>query len=421
MLLVTVVPFAADLHGTGRDQREPGDTRRQLIADLRSARSPHAVPPIDADRQWAPLMEAEFQALRDQAMNQPVNPATLSLERAARRLRPGRRRRRSTSSWPTTARSLPTTSSRSPPTPSKLKAAGVANSEILSQPKIDFEVFFNHSARSTTRPCCMSSRSCWACLSWLGWTEPLRRASIWLLWFTFALHTFALVARIYISGRPPVTNLYSSAIFIGWAGVLLALVFESIYRLGLGNIVAAVIGFLTLLVAYYLSLDGDTFIVLQAVLDTQFWLATHVVCITLGYAATFVAGLWGVIYILLAHVFPVLDDDARRQAPPHDLRHALLRDLLQLRRHGARRPVGRRLVGPLLGLGPEGKRRADHRALERAGAARPLGRHGQGPRPGDARRRRQHRHRPGRGSASTSSASACTPTAPQKAAPPCGC
>ena len=57
---------------------------------------------------------------------------------------------------------------------------------------------------------------------------------------TFALHTFALVARIYISGRPPVTNLYSSAIFIGWAGVLLALVFEYDLPLGLGNIVAAV-------------------------------------------------------------------------------------------------------------------------------------------------------------------------------------
>src|SRR6185503_2419162 len=123
--------------------------------------------------------------------------------------------------------------------------------------------------------------------SWIGWSEPLRRASIWLLVMTLVLHTFALVARIYISGRPPITNLYSTAIFIGWGGVILALVFESIYRLGLGNIVASVIGFLTLLVAHFLSLDGDTFIVLQAVLDTQFWLATHVVTINMGYAATY--------------------------------------------------------------------------------------------------------------------------------------
>ena len=37
---------------------------------------------------------------------------------------------------------------------------------------------------------------------------------------------------------------------------------------------------------------------LQAVLDTNFWLATHVVCVTLGYAATFLTGFLGIIYIL---------------------------------------------------------------------------------------------------------------------------
>ena len=147
--------------------------------------------------------------------------------------------------------------------------------------------------------------------SWIGWTQPLRRASIWLLWFTFGLHTFALVARVYISGRPPITNLYSTAIFIGWAVVLLSLVLESIQKLGLGNIVASVIGFITLFLAYNLSLDGDTFIVLQAVLDTQFWLATHVITINLGYAATYAAGAWGIVYLLCTHVFPVLDQDAR--------------------------------------------------------------------------------------------------------------
>ena len=82
---------------------------------------------------------------------------------------------------------------------------------------------------------------------------------------------------------------------------------------GLGNIAAAVIGFLTLLVAHNLSLEGDTFIVLQAVLDTQIWLATHVVTVNLGYGATVVAGMFGALYILMAHVFPILDENARRQ------------------------------------------------------------------------------------------------------------
>ena len=39
----------------------------------------------------------------------------------------------------------------------------------------------------------------------------------------------------------------------------------------------------------------DTMPVLQAVLDTQFWLATHVITVTLGYAASFLAGGLGIV------------------------------------------------------------------------------------------------------------------------------
>ena len=137
-----------------------------------------------------------------------------------------------------------------------------------------------------------------ACLAWLGWSGPFNRASWSLLAFTFVLHTVALALRMHLSGRPPVTNLYSSAIFIGWGAALIGLVLERIYKLGVGNIIAAVAGFVTLQIAHILAADGDTMEVLQAVLDTQFWLATHVTCITLGYATTYVAGLLGMIYIL---------------------------------------------------------------------------------------------------------------------------
>ena len=44
---------------------------------------------------------------------------------------------------------------------------------------------------------------------------------------------------------------------------------------------------------------------LQAVLDTQFWLATHVMCVTLGYSATFLAGLLGVVYVRARRVHAV--------------------------------------------------------------------------------------------------------------------
>jgi ABC-type transport system involved in cytochrome c biogenesis permease subunit len=127
---------------------------------------------------------------------------------------------------------------------------------------------------------------------------PLNWTAFTLVVLTLAMHTLALGLRMYISGRPPVTTLYSSAIFIGWAGVIFGVCVELIYRLGIGNILSGVSGFTTLFIAYLLAQDGETMPQLAAVLDTQFWLATHVVCITLGYAATFAAGTAAILYVI---------------------------------------------------------------------------------------------------------------------------
>jgi ABC-type transport system involved in cytochrome c biogenesis permease subunit len=135
--------------------------------------------------------------------------------------------------------------------------------------------------------------------AWMGWSRPLNRAAFWLIFLAFCVHTAALVGRMYISGRPPVTNLYSSALFIGWCFALAGLILEAIFRLGVCNVVAGVGGALALMIAQALGKGADTYTVMQAVLDTQFWLATHVVIVALGYAATFLAGLLGIIYIVM--------------------------------------------------------------------------------------------------------------------------
>jgi len=180
--------------------------------------------------------------------------------------------------------------------------------------KVRFESYFNHLAPFFYSAVLYLMAFVLAAAAWLGWARPLNRASFWLIVVALGLHTFALVSRMYISGRPPVTNLYSSAVFIGWGCVVLGLIFEMVYRLGIGNVVAAVSGFGALMIAHLLttmvpSHKGDTFKVLQAVLDTQFWLATHVVCITLGYATTFVAGILGIKYILRGVLTPTLSDE----------------------------------------------------------------------------------------------------------------
>jgi cytochrome c-type biogenesis protein CcsB len=164
--------------------------------------------------------------------------------------------------------------------------------------RVNFESWFNRFDPSMLSMVFYVTVLVFAALSWLGWSEPLWRASYWVLLLSLVIHTFAIGARIYISGRPPVTNLASSAIFIGWGAVLIAAFAEHFYRNGIGSVSAAIVGFTTLVIYQKLSLDGDTMKVLQAVLDTNIWLATHVVMITLGYSATFLAGALAIIYVV---------------------------------------------------------------------------------------------------------------------------
>jgi ABC-type transport system involved in cytochrome c biogenesis permease subunit len=135
-------------------------------------------------------------------------------------------------------------------------------------------------------------------LSWVIESKPLARSAYWLGWLTLFVHSAGLVMRMYIQNRPPITNLYSSAVFIGWGCVMLGLILEAIYRNGIGLFAAGVLGFATSLVAHFLGTDGDTLEMLQAVLDTNFWLATHVTIVNLGYTATLVPGFLGAVYIV---------------------------------------------------------------------------------------------------------------------------
>jgi len=137
-----------------------------------------------------------------------------------------------------------------------------------------------------------------ACFSWLAWSRTLSRSAFYLLLLALAIHTFGLVSRMYLQERPPVTNLYSSAIFIGWGAVIVALILERIFRDGIGAACAGAIGFITLIIAHHLAGSGDTLEMLQAVLDTNIWLATHVVAITTGYSAMFLAGMLAIIYVI---------------------------------------------------------------------------------------------------------------------------
>ncbi len=136
--------------------------------------------------------------------------------------------------------------------------------------------------------------------SWLSSGEALRAWAYRLLVVCFILHTAALGYRMWLHGRPPVTNLYSSGIFIAWGTVGLGIILERLWKNGIGAAATGICGFVSLIIAHNLGLSGeDNLESVRAVLDSNFWLSTHVTTVTLGYSATFVAGLLGTMHLAL--------------------------------------------------------------------------------------------------------------------------
>ncbi|MCX7868016.1 MAG: cytochrome c biogenesis protein CcsA [Limisphaera sp.] len=153
-----------------------------------------------------------------------------------------------------------------------------------------------------------------------AWSESLRRSAFFLALLAVVVHTAGLAFLIWLERRPPVTNLYSSAVFVGWAVTLLGVGVERAYRMGLGVAASSLVGFITLLIAHNLALGGDTMEMMRAVLDSNFWLATHVITMTLGYAATFFAGFLGILYVVLGVFTPLLAHKLHGKGPaprPH--------------------------------------------------------------------------------------------------------
>ncbi|HEX8296102.1 MAG TPA: cytochrome c biogenesis protein CcsA [Chthoniobacteraceae bacterium] len=162
------------------------------------------------------------------------------------------------------------------------------------------EQFFNHLQLFYKAMILFISAFLFAVIFWFKperW-DWLRRTAVWLAFLGVLVTTVGIAFRMALIGRPPVINLYSSAVFIAWGAPLLGLLLERFWRNSIGVVVGSMIAALSLIIAHYLSLEGDTLEMLRAVLDTNFWLATHVVIVTLGYASTFVAGFLGIIFVV---------------------------------------------------------------------------------------------------------------------------
>jgi len=107
----------------------------------------------------------------------------------------------------------------------------------------------------------------------------------------FIFHLSGIILRIMITSRPPVTDLYESLVFTSIIAVILGIIYEILKKNRAGLFTSSILGFLLLIIAGKFAPQGDTIGVLVAVLDSNFWLTTHVITITLGYAGIVFSGV----------------------------------------------------------------------------------------------------------------------------------
>jgi ABC-type transport system involved in cytochrome c biogenesis permease subunit len=146
---------------------------------------------------------------------------------------------------------------------------------------------------------------CYAAAGILLLLSELRRAGYAAAWILagigFLLQVAGFAARVAIAGRPPVTNMYESVVWVAFGTILFALVFEAIYRSRYFLLGAVPVAVASLILADTQTLALDRSInPLVPVLRDNFWLTTHVLTITLSYAAFALA--LGIGHIALAKI-----------------------------------------------------------------------------------------------------------------------
>jgi ABC-type transport system involved in cytochrome c biogenesis permease subunit len=116
-------------------------------------------------------------------------------------------------------------------------------------------------------------------------SRPASWAGMALVVSAFVMHAYGMVLRMLISGRPPVTNMYESVIWVAWGAMLFALVFEAVYKVRYFAACAAGLAVICLILADNVPILDGSIEPLVPVLRDNMWLTVHVLTITLGYAA----------------------------------------------------------------------------------------------------------------------------------------
>jgi cytochrome c-type biogenesis protein CcsB len=119
-----------------------------------------------------------------------------------------------------------------------------------------------------------------------GKTSRFLKYGLTSLGLGLLVHSYGFFLRCYLSGRPPVTNMYESVVWVSWGAVVFSLIIWAFYKNAVILSSATVFSVIALILSDSLPGVLDAGIhPLEPVLRSNFWLTTHVLTITLSYSA----------------------------------------------------------------------------------------------------------------------------------------
>ncbi len=125
--------------------------------------------------------------------------------------------------------------------------------------------------------------------------KPLLTTLIWAsVIIGFILHTYGIGLRVFISNRPPVSNMFETVIWVPWIAIISAMIIEVKYKSKTVLMGASLVGVICLMLTHLAPTILDaSFSPLEPVLKDNFWLLTHVIIIVSSYGPYFLAFLLG--------------------------------------------------------------------------------------------------------------------------------
>lgn len=168
--------------------------------------------------------------------------------------------------------------------------AAIGSEKVVNPTDMKIEVFFNQFHPFRWAALFYGLSLLLYLISWIMEKPKVEIGAHSMLALGSAIHILGFSLRCYLTGHPPVTNMYETVVWVGFGAVLFATILKYFLKNKFLLLGGAMVASLCMIIADSAPVILDDSIQpLEAVLRSNYWLTIHVLTITISYSAFFLA------------------------------------------------------------------------------------------------------------------------------------